>query len=230
MLRIAYCLYGKNHNVSEGYIHIMNMLRSQTNISIDFYYHVWNTQDTNATPPEVISKLYTPVVSCCQELIPFSDTMYRASVAYTNSSIYEKTYLHTTLAELYSMQAVRDIFLKHSQENTIRYDFVVCSTFHLEIHPTIDIHKLESSKLYVSDAYLPKQVFPTGFFVSSVDIFLHVCNVYTNLPACIDNSSLFEKCKEPCSMSIDNLFEVNLLYTIQSMSKVVYTCNTSSTV
>jgi len=219
-MKIAIALYGQPRNYKGGYENIMQFLRNQTNVDVDFFYHCWtlnpNEQfacspwryiDPNSLiyredTPSILESLYSPI-SCeyeNQSKITFEDSIYKNTLAHREtekrSSVQSSpNQISNTLFNVYSKNKVRDLIETHVQNTGATYDFVIMTRFDMNTLPNINLHSFDLSKTYVSNCHLPRKLTAEAFIVTPLPVFLKWFNIWRELNVILNDQNLVETVK-----------------------------------
>ena len=194
-MRVAFCLYGQPRLYLEGFKHIDDFVKKNSEVTFDFFYHMWFDSSKeyydcskyrNITNEELhidshiidhVDDLYKPKACKIDEPIVFDTTSLQKSSLYSRSSDFLQKNVQNTLSQLYSKQRVRDIVESYCREND-EYHLVISSRFDFRQPIDIDLCSIDPSKLYVNNIHSPRYTINDNFFISSPQIFYTLFNAF----------------------------------------------------
>ena len=213
-MRIAILLYGQPRDYMRGYSHIMNFIRLQTNIEVDFFYHAWilekgNTYDIGAFADkdkqvlrhsdnikDILYELYSP--KCFEyELQKLDWTIDTDTIGYVNlhPTSDKLRITRTNISQAYTRNKVRNIFNAYLQSTGIIYDTAVITRFDLAQPVDYILNGRDLSKVYVGKMHLPRKIFPDHFIIAPAAVIIKWFTLFDDY-LCITNSKLsYDKMK-----------------------------------
>jgi hypothetical protein len=256
-MKVAFCLYGQPRMIDEGYKYIQEFINRHKDVEFDFFYHTWYIDPCDDKPMYYdgapwrnspnsieliikkdiinrINELYKPKAGYYENPRYFDNSIVKPSLLYENtiSKCGKNTdnvinNISNTLSCIYTCQKVRDILLEWIKKNNIQYDFVVSSRFDFLNSININLHTLDSSKLYTSNMHVPRNIIAgANFYISNVDIFLNFFNTYDNISILKNNESIFNKInsfKEMFIVNVEQLITSNYLYYYKNFENIIET-------
>ena len=251
-MKVAFCLYGQPRRFEEGYKYINEFINNNTDIEFDFFYHTWYIDPNDDKPLYYESAPWRNISS--NELIIKKDIINRINELYKPKSnnydppmrfdsfinpsiIYENTIkigniqctnnISNSLSLCYSCQKVRNILLDWIKKTNIQYDFVITSRFDFLNEIKIDLHKLDSTKLYMpliepNRSYIPGAV----LYVTNIYIFSKLFNTYENVDNIKNNIEILNQMinlKELFAINGENIMTANFLYYYKNFDNVIQT-------
>lgn len=249
-MKIAFALYGQPRNYRGGYESIMQFLRNQTNINVDFFYHCWtlNPNEQYACSPWryidpesliyredtplTLESLYNPV-SCeyeNQSQITLDESIYKDTLAYIEtkerSSVQSSTnQINNTLFNIYSKSKVRDLVDKHIRNTNTSYDFIIMTRFDMNVLPNIDLNALDLYKTYVSNCHLPRKITAEAFIIAPMSTFLLWFNIWHELNVILNDENLSElvkSCNETLYINSEELVFASYLLHNKNTDNIDY--------
>ena len=253
-MKVAFCLYGQPRMIDIGYKYIQEFINRHKDIEFDFFYHTWYIEPTDGkiiyydgAPWRNKPNSFELIIK--KDIINRIDELYKPKAGYyenpryfdnsivSQSLIYEKTIntcsekvinnISNTLSCIYTCQKVRDILFDWIKKNNIKYDFVISSRFDFFNSININLHTLDSSKLYTSSTHSPRDIIAgANFYISNVDIFLNFFNTYNNIEVLKNNELIFNKInsfKELFIVNVEELITANYLYYYKNFDNIIKT-------
>jgi hypothetical protein len=252
-MKVAFCLYGQPRMLEEGYKYIQEFINLNKNVEFDFFYHTWYIEPSDNTPVYYdgapwrntpsneliikkniinrINELYKPKAGYYESPRYFDNSIVSPSLIYekTINTCSEKVInnISNTLSCIYTCQKVRDILFDWIKKNNIKYDFVISSRFDFLNNVNINLHTLDSSKLYTSSMHTPRDIIAgANFYILNVDIFLNFFNMYDNIDMLKNNESMFNEMiffKEVLIINVEQLITANYLYYYKNFENIIKT-------
>ena len=174
-MRVAICLrgicYGKTLNwkgrstltdYKKGFQNIIkNIVKNNPQIQFDFFLHGW------VYDKSIINNIindYKPLAYILEDQILFNqyhnlenykEILVERFKAYpkidlpSDVSINYRNYFQNIYSVSYSTKKTIELFENYSQQNSIQYDFVICSRFDIQLTKPININNLKKDKFYL---------------------------------------------------------------------------------
>lgn len=242
-MKIALVLYGQARNYKEGYQVIQKFL----DCKVDVFYHTWTLEAAgeqfDASPWRPLSKetlafqeglldelqtLYMPVKWLAEPALKTVDeSPYVSTIAYRNIQTNERKRgnIKNVISQMTSRTKARNLLDQHIQESGVQYDFVIMSRFDIKEAPTaLRLADLDKRKVYVSNAHLPRRVFPDNFIICPPKIFCQWMAIMDHLPVILNSAELQKQMaglKEKLELNPEEILLAAYLYHFGSLQNLV---------
>lgn len=243
-MRVAFCLYGQPRLYLEGFKHIDDFVKKNSEVTFDFFYHMWFdssqeyydcskyrhiTNDELRIDSHIIDRvyaLYKPKAYKVEEPIVFDTTLLQKSSLYSNSNGFLQQNVQNTLSQLCSKQRIRDIVESYCRE-TDKYDLVISSRFDFRQQIEIDLCSIDPSKVYVNNIHSPRYTINDSFFICSPQIFYTLFNAFQEIPSIMSDQELQDKLmqsyNEVFHLTTESIFFAVLAKYYDIVNVVIYT-------
>jgi hypothetical protein len=237
-MKIAYCLYGQPRDYQTGFKHIKEFMEKNPDVTFDFYFHTWKIpsnelyetstwarcstdvlkQDTNIE--EQLLNLYKPIRYLFEHKITFSIEPYKNTIAFQNMVQPKQIEnIHNVLSQMHSRMKVCSLFVEENRH----YDYVITSRFDYCKPIDIDLSKINTQKIYVSNVHVPRHIIPDNCMMFPTEIYKAV---FTDMYAVLNDTrvdSLMKKHREVLSMNPEELVLANVLKACETTQSVIFT-------
>lgn len=206
-MKVAWCLHGQPRDILSGYSTIKAYMDKHPTIHFEFFCHTWFSADASHTYKVssyrnlqpitqdndsiiTIDRLYSPIEHCVQEPIDFdvSDILYsRAVNNIPNKNIQN---IKSARSNIYSQTKVRDLLYEYVNRTSTHYDLVISSRYDLHVDISLDIHRLNLTKIYGANMHSPRKLLIDHLYAMPMHIFFKVCSIYHILDEIIDSSEI----------------------------------------
>lgn len=237
-MKIAYCLYGQPRDYKTGFKYVNEFIQKNPSVIFDFYFHTWKipsnelyevspwvhyskdalTQDTNIE--EQLLNLYKPVRHLFEDKIVFDTEPFKKTLAFRNMTQHRQiTNIHNVLSQMHSRMKICSLFVEENKQ----YDYVITSRFDYCNPIDIDLSKINTQKVYVSNMHVPRHITPDRFMMFPVDTYK---SVFTNMYDVLDDThvdSLMKKHGEVLAINPEELILAKFLKVCGTTQSVIFT-------
>jgi hypothetical protein len=246
-MKLALVLYGQPRNYKEGHQVIQTFLEQQGSCKVDIFYHTWTLETAGeqfeASPWRPLSKesltfqeglldelhtLYRPLKWLAEpSLKAVDESLYTSTIAYRNIQANERKRgnIKNVISQMVSRTKARNLLANHIQESGVQYDFVLMMRFDIkEVPKALRLADLDKRKVYVSNAHLPRRVFPDNFIICPPKIFCKWMAIMDDLPAILNSSELQRQMaglKEKLELNPEEILLGAYLYHFGSLQNLV---------
>lgn len=238
-MKVAFCLYGQPRRARDGHATCAALMARHPSIQFDVYLHAWHDPGhthydasswraipasdlrVDANVAAFLLQHYRPVAFALEPPRSFNVPGLLESMLGRGSDAAHVRNASNCLSQLRSRQAVRDLVVASGRT----YDLVIATRFDFLKPVAIDLHALDTSKMYVADFHRPRAIFPDNFVVASPEIFAHLFDAYDRLPSLMNDAVLDRMLAvyhEPPALTTESILLANFL-TRHTLDEVVYT-------
>jgi len=201
-MKAAICLYGQPRDYMTGFKHLSELVRNNTHIQFDFFFHTWTLEGDEVYPfahwrnisidsvrydkdiKEKLLELYKPILHTFQNQIKtFDKNIYIDTIAYKNSLNYDGRLknIDNVLSQMYSRNMVRNLLLENINKTHITYSTVIFTRFDYNCEIPINLTSLDLSYLYCANIEPSRSYFPDNFLIIPQEIFLKLFDIFDSL-------------------------------------------------
>lgn len=234
-MRVALVLHGQPRNFLRGHANMNAFMSHQQGVILDVFYHCWVLQDgemfspspfrdipkadlvSHGDTPAKLEDLYHPV-ACEYEHPP-------AAFNLTLPPLPGAGNLYNTASPLYSRTKAMKLVADFIQHTNTRYDAVISTRFDVPPCPSIRLHEIDLTKVYMSDIHRPRNIFSDVFIVIPTDVYLRWFGIYDNFERIVTSPHVHYRMRsigETVAINGEEMMTSSYLFHYETIENVVF--------
>jgi hypothetical protein len=235
-MRIALVFHGQPRNFMAGYRNLTEFISRQQDAIVDVFYHCWVLPDGGVFPASPFRSIPKEILTYHDDIPSKLEALYRpVACEYEQSPTSFNLELppfpgiknaYNVVSSVYSRTKAMNLVANYIGRTNTHYDSVVSTRFDMSLSPSIRLHEVDLTKVYMSNVHQPRKIFSDNFIICPLDVYLKWFDLYGNLEKILTSSLVHERMRsigENVSINAEEVMTSSYLFHYDTSENVVFT-------